>query len=215
MNLLATEVKDHLWLVKILLVLGICAIVFIVTEPAKSTIKAPATPPEPVAASTAVEESQANKSSHNPQEAEDKYDEHLSAEHLFYDEPYPILNTFTARDGPCKLTLCINMELKMGKGKIAAQCGHATLGAYKLARKYAPTALQVWEQSGQAKVCLKVDQELDIYEILAKAKSIGLVCYIVEDAGRTQIAAGSRTVLALGPGPVHMIDQITKHLKLL
>ena len=43
----------------------------------------------------------------------------------------------------------------------------------------------------------------------------GLVTYIVEDAGRTQIAAGSKTVLAIGPAPVHAFEEITKHLKLL
>lgn len=31
----------------------------------------------------------------------------------------------------CKLVLVVNQELGMGKGKIAAQCGHATLACYK------------------------------------------------------------------------------------
>ena len=46
-----------------------------------------------------------------------------------------------------------------------------------------------------------------------QAKS--LVTFIVEDAGRTQIAAGSRTVLGIGPAPVKVIDSIASHLKLL
>lgn len=33
-----------------------------------------------------------------------------------------------------------------------------------------------------------------------EAKKIGLVTSVIQDAGRTQIAAGSRTVLAIGPG---------------
>jgi len=41
------------------------------------------------------------------------------------------------------------------------------------------------------------------------------VYYIVEDAGRTQIAAGSQTVLAIGPAPVKVLEEITGHLKLL
>jgi PTH2 family peptidyl-tRNA hydrolase len=41
------------------------------------------------------------------------------------------------------------------------------------------------------------------------------VAYLVEDAGRTQIAAGSKTVLAIGPAPVAELDRITSHLKLL
>jgi peptidyl-tRNA hydrolase, PTH2 family len=146
---------------------------------------------------------------------DDSYIEPYSVDHLFFNGPYPILNEYTRDDAPFKLLLCVNMELKMGKGKIAAQCGHATLGAYKLARKYCKTALYGWECTGQAKVTVKVEKETEFYEILEKAKMIGLICYIVEDEGRTQIAAGSKTVLALGPAPVWAIDQITGHLKLL
>ncbi len=134
---------------------------------------------------------------------------------LFYDGPYPIFDEYTRDDGPSKLVLCVNMELKMGKGKIAAQCGHATLGAYKLARKYCKTGLISWESSGSAKIALKVEKETEFYELLEKAKLAGIVCYIVEDEGRTQIAAGSRTVLALGPAPANILDQISGHLKLL
>jgi PTH2 family peptidyl-tRNA hydrolase len=34
------------------------------------------------------------------------------------------------------------------------------------------------------------------------------------DAGRTQIASGTRTVLALGPAPKDLIDSVAGHLKL-
>ena len=32
-----------------------------------------------------------------------------------------------------KMVLCVREDLKMGKGKIGAQCGHATMGGYKQA----------------------------------------------------------------------------------
>ncbi|CAM9864636.1 unnamed protein product [Discosporangium mesarthrocarpum] len=35
------------------------------------------------------------------------------------------------------------------------------------------------------------------------------------DAGRTQIAAGSHTVLAIGPAPVSAFEGITSHLSLM
>lgn len=146
---------------------------------------------------------------------DDDYEEPFNTNHLFFDGPYPIVNEYSLSDGACKMVLCVNMELKMGKGKIGAQCGHATLGAYRLSRKYCPTGLLGWETYGQAKIALKVEEEIEFYEILEKAKLAGIVCYIVEDAGRTQIAAGSRTVLALGPAPATILDQITGHLKLL
>ena len=37
-------------------------------------------------------------------------------------------------------------------------------------------------------------------ELYQKARSAGVNAYIVHDAGRTQVAAGSATVLAVGPG---------------
>ena len=53
-----------------------------------------------------------------------------------------------------KMVLVVNKDLKMKKGKIAAQCGHAVLGAYKRCRKFAPSALTWWERLGQAKICV-------------------------------------------------------------
>lgn len=51
-------------------------------------------------------------------------------------------------------------------------------------------------------------------ELQKQARSIGLVSKSIIDAGRTQIEAGSRTVLAIGPGPVELIDKVTGQLKL-
>ena len=92
---------------------------------------------------------------------------------------------------------------------------HATLGAYKLASAFCKTGVDNWEYYGQAKIAVKVNTELEIFQLLDKAKKRGLVTYLVEDAGRTQIAAGSKTVLAIGPAPVSMFNDITTHLKLL
>jgi PTH2 family peptidyl-tRNA hydrolase len=52
-------------------------------------------------------------------------------------------------------------------------------------------------------------------ELAAKAASLGMPTYIVCDAGRTQIPAGSQTVLAIGPASKSAIDRVTGHLKLL
>ena len=40
-------------------------------------------------------------------------------------------------------------------------------------------------------------------------------CPTTAAAGRTQVAPGSRTVLAIGPAPKSAIDAVTGHLKLL
>ncbi|OWZ01913.1 Peptidyl-tRNA hydrolase [Phytophthora megakarya] len=116
---------------------------------------------------------------------------------------------------PHKMVLCVRTDLKMGKGKIAAQCCHATLGAYKRALKRTPDAVRAWEMLGQAKVCLKVDSEEEMLLLAEKAAEQGLVNYVVVDAGRTQIAPETKTVLGIGPAPLKAIDAITGHLKLM
>lgn len=119
------------------------------------------------------------------------------------------------QDAPYKMLLVVNTSLSMGKGKIAAQCGHAAVGAYKRALKQCPDAVRWWERTGCAKIAVKCPsaEELAAISTAARAKDIPL--YLVEDAGRTQIAAGSRTVLGLGPAPVHVFEGITSHLKLM
>eukprot|EP00922_Rhytidocystis_sp_ex-Travisia-forbesii_P029935 GHVS01043898.1.p1 GENE.GHVS01043898.1~~GHVS01043898.1.p1 ORF type:complete len:188 (+),score=25.34 GHVS01043898.1:75-566(+) len=120
-----------------------------------------------------------------------------------------------AARGECKMVLLVRTDLGMGKGKIAAQCGHAVIGAYRHALKNDNGLLQNWSRHGEGKVVLKLPDEQAMYDMCAKAKTSGLSHYLVCDAGRTQIPSGSVTVLAIGPGPVKLVDEITGHLKLL
>ena len=69
--------------------------------------------------------------------------------------------------------------------------------------------------SGQTKIALKVPTGEEMERIRRLACQEGLVNYQVVDAGRTQVAPGSKTVLAIGPAPIKTIDEITGHLKLL
>ncbi|XP_034189140.1 peptidyl-tRNA hydrolase 2, mitochondrial [Osmia lignaria lignaria] len=112
-----------------------------------------------------------------------------------------------------KLILVIRTDLKMGKGKVAAQCAHAAVAAYKAAKKY-PKILQAWEECGQAKITVKVDSEEALKEVAKHARAVGLLANTIQDAGRTQIEPGSKTVCAVGPGPAPLIDEVTGHLKL-
>lgn len=51
---------------------------------------------------------------------------------------------------------------------------------------------------GQAKVALKVESEDEMLMLQAQAVSLGLCAKVIHDAGRTQIASGSATVLGVG-----------------
>ncbi len=117
--------------------------------------------------------------------------------------------------GPVKLILIINNGLKMGKGKIAAQAGHASVQATLKAGEKNPLALQAWLSSGQKKVCLKGDDADQLLALEKQAKEAGLLTSKIHDAGHTQIPSGSLTVLAIGPCQDELVEKITGTLKLL
>ena len=109
----------------------------------------------------------------------------------------------------------------MGKGKIGAQCGHATLSTYlqatKMAQKspYWKQVLNQWMMTGMKKVCVKVTSHKELEEVQEQAHAIGIPNAIIRDAGHTQLEAGSSTVCGLGPAAAAHIDLITNEKKLL
>ena len=111
-----------------------------------------------------------------------------------------------------KQAMIVRTDLKMGKGKIAAQCCHGSIGAYK---KTDPQKIKKWENEAYAKVVLKVQNKEDLIALKKLADEKGISSYLVVDAGRTQIPTSSITVLALGPDEDEIIDEVTGDLKLL
>ncbi|KAL7714196.1 peptidyl-tRNA hydrolase [Entamoeba marina] len=118
-------------------------------------------------------------------------------------------------DEEYKLVMCVRNDLKMTKGKIAAQCGHAVLGCVLKSQQVCPKALKRYIDTLQVKVALKVDSLEQLNELHALAKEMNLVNELICDAGRTQIEPGSVTVLGIGPAPTSVINKITGKLKLL
>ncbi|CAL8078111.1 unnamed protein product [Calicophoron daubneyi] len=114
-----------------------------------------------------------------------------------------------------KLVLVVRTDLNMGKGKIAAQCSHATLSCFEDAQQSHPELLEAWEDQGQPKIVLKANSYEELELLSAQAESLGLVNCIIHDAGHTQVEPGTATVLGIGPGVASVIDQVSGHLKLM
>ena len=114
-----------------------------------------------------------------------------------------------------KLVLIVNMELKMGKGKIAAQVGHAAVSSTLKCGKKEPGLLDSWLASGQKKICVKGLDANHLLVLEKSANSKGILSTKIHDAGHTQIPSGSLTVLALGPDTESALSSITGDLKLL
>ncbi|KAG0236134.1 hypothetical protein BGW42_004018 [Actinomortierella wolfii] len=169
--------------------------------------------------SSSKDDKEAVKSSKTIDEDSEEYldsgeDDDFTTEDESEDEQNEGLKDFDHKE-EYKMVLVIRTDLGMGKGKAAAQCCHACLANYRELAAKSPNTLKRWEYySGQAKVTLKVDSEEEMLKLQQKAREAGLAAHSIRDAGRTQIAAGSRTVLAVGPGPISVVNQVTGHLKL-
>ena len=114
-----------------------------------------------------------------------------------------------------KMVMCVNQELGMRSGKIAAQCAHAAVAVVEEVRRTNKPLLKQWQAHGAAKIALKCPNQTQLLQLREAARDQGIPCYLVTDAGRTQIAAGSNTVLAIGPWGKSRLDAITGHLRLL
>lgn len=122
--------------------------------------------------------------------------------------------SFAYTQEECKMVLVVRTDLKMTKGKAAAQCAHAAVACYKSIARSNPEILARWERLGQAKVTVQAKSEDELVLLQGVAKSLNITARLVRDAGRTQIAAGSCTVLGLGPAPKSVLDRVSGDLKL-
>ena len=109
-----------------------------------------------------------------------------------------------------KQVILVRMDLKLPKGKMAAQCSHASVeGAFK------SKVVGEWRLLGAKKVVLKVKDEKELLKFKKDAEDAGLDTALITDAGKTVIAPGTITTLAIGPDSEVKIDSITGKLKML
>lgn len=109
-----------------------------------------------------------------------------------------------------KQVILVRDDLKMSKGKVAAQVAHAAVEAVLKSEK---SKISNWRNQGMKKITLKVLSEQDLYKFLQIAKDNNLKTALIKDAGRTQIPKGTTTCLAIGPDKSNLIDNITGQLK--
>lgn len=109
-----------------------------------------------------------------------------------------------------KQLIIIRSDLKMEKGKVISQSLHAGLGALRLAKE---EIVKKWEREGAKKIVLKSSLD-ELKEIEKKLRKEKIPCFLVKDAGLTQLEPGTITALGIGPIEEDKIDKITGKLKL-
>ena len=114
-----------------------------------------------------------------------------------------------------KLVIVMRTDIKMSKGKVAAQAGHAAVSASEYARKNRPEWWNPWIMEGQRKIAVKVNSEDEILMLERKARNEGLPVAMIVDRGLTEIPPNTITCLGIGPAPANKVDTVTGNLKLL
>lgn len=104
--------------------------------------------------------------------------------------------------------LLVRTDLRMGKGKIGVQCGHAIEnliissgngGSSEVWRRYR-------RECGSRKICYGVT-EPGLWSVVDFCQENRIPCVEVSDAGLTQVASGTVTCAAIGP-----IDPVSSKL---
>ena len=111
-----------------------------------------------------------------------------------------------------KQVIVVRQDLKLPKGKLAAQAAHAAVEATLKSDK---EKVRQWRNSGMAKIVLKTDDKKSLYRINQEAKDSGLITAVITDAGKTVVEPGTVTCLAIGPDEKNKIDKMIQELKLL
>lgn len=128
-----------------------------------------------------------------------------------------VVEEFLGLGTACKMVFVVNGELAMGVGKTAGQVAHAAVGLYRVMmekqQQYADLLIS-WEQMGETKIVVKGQNAAHLTELASKASTLGLPIFTVHDAGKTQVASGTLTVLGI-MGKVDLINQVTGQLQLL
>lgn len=136
-----------------------------------------------------------------------------------------------------KQMLIVRRDLKMRKGKIAAQASHASVEAvlkaivkenrmaqlrvseegyaYLDAPEGEESPLTDWFRYGMAKICVYVDSEEALRALDAKAREMGVVTALILDAGMTEFhGEPTYTALAFEPLEAERADTLTGDLPL-
>lgn len=138
-----------------------------------------------------------------------------------------------------KQVIVMRRDLKMRKGKIAAQAGHACVSVimkamgraqnglvelyinpngywvYNNADETYETWLEDWFNNSFTKICVYVDSEEELFEIVKKLEDKGILFSLIQDNGTTEFhGEKTYTCLATEPRPSEDFEGITSTLPL-
>ena len=111
-----------------------------------------------------------------------------------------------------KQAILCRQDLQLPKGKLGAQCAHASVESVFKADS---DAVEEWRADGAKKVVLKVKDEKELLSYFEKAKKVKLPAALIIDAGRTVTEPGTKTCVGIGPAKASDIDKVVGKLHLM
>jgi peptidyl-tRNA hydrolase, PTH2 family len=117
-----------------------------------------------------------------------------------------------------KQVIVVRTDLNMRKGKIGAQCAHASFQACLSAGSLTASSITIrltreleeWFSSGTTKIVLGVESEEDLIKVVEMARAKRIPHALITDAGRTEFSGvPTKTAAAIGPADSNLIDTIT------
>ena len=113
---------------------------------------------------------------------------------------------------PYKQVILVREDLKLPKGKLAAQSSHASVDATLKSDK---EIVGLWKKEGGKKIILKVQDEKELFKYKQLAEDAGLKTALITDAGHTVLEPGTITCLGIGPDLEEKVDRIRGKLKMM
>jgi peptidyl-tRNA hydrolase, PTH2 family len=118
-----------------------------------------------------------------------------------------------------KQIIVIRKDLKMRRGKECAMAAHASTGlildTLKTSKGLEDPRIKPWIEGRFKKVCVQVDSEQALLDVVEAAKKAGLLHCLITDAGLTEFnGVPTITCAAIGPDTESNVDKVTGELKL-
>lgn len=110
-----------------------------------------------------------------------------------------------------KLALVVREDLPVTFGKMASQCAHAAIAAH---RRSDPDDSKGWYESCELTVVLAARDCNVLFSVYQTAAAENVPVYAWFDAGRTQCAPNTLTVVAVGPAKKEAVDSVCRGLHL-
>ena len=111
-----------------------------------------------------------------------------------------------------KQVLVFRKDLKLSKGKLAAQAAHASVDCLLKCHK---DDIMAWKDQGMKKVVLEVKDLDELLKLKEQAEDAGLISCLIRDQGRTEVMPGTITCLGIGPDREDKVDRVTGDLKMI